>query len=450
MSEVKEWSSLLEFPGLDTSQQIKAAATLRVPPREDLASVPPFLIDSEVKSHLSNLYIPSTEEVALIQKFVGMAKAHRYRNYTDRKDYLRRVYARGADEPIFLEPVCLTGPAGVGKSSLMRAVQRILPAPLEITLGPAHGHTRVTSSWLITAEAKSSFAQMLGPYVRPERGDMPKDASKASARIIDKNAVALLMLDEMQFLTLSLTANTTTTNVLYKFSHLGSPLVYVANYSLCRLLQRRPEQDRQRLLASPAVLLPSTPDSEDWEQYLIAVTEALSPTLRVDLASVSPEIYEMTAGLKRLLTKLIRLAYTAAWQDGRRTVERKDLDAAYADFSYAEPRRQVHAMLLSTPSTKNEQYACPFPLPEKAAAQMAQVRAAARQRQLASKIQEDLTVRTERQAAAAIKKIASKSIVQNDTSTPAKPASRRNVRLSASELLATNARRYGGSDPMSK
>lgn len=443
MSEVKEWSSLLEFPGLDTSQQIKAAATLRVPARKDLASVPPFLIDSEVKSHLSNLYIPSIEEVALLQKFVGMAKAHRYRNYTDRKDYLRRVYARGADEPRFSEPVCLTGPAGVGKSSLVRAVQRILPAPLEITLGPEHGHTRVTSSWLITAQAKSSFAQMLGPYVRPERGDMPKDASKASARIIDKNAVALLMLDEIQFLTLSLTANTTATNVLYKFSHLGSPLVYVANYSLCRLLQRRPEQDRQRLLASPAVLLPSPPDSEDWEEYLNAVTEALSPTLCIDLASVAPEIYEMTAGLKRLLTKLIRLAYTAAWQDGRRTVQRKDFDSAYADISYAEPRRQVHAMLLANPSKQNVQYVCPFPLPAAAASQIERVRASVRERELASKIQEDLTVKTERQAAAAIKKIASKSKPSDKSPAPPKAAIRRNGRLSAAELLATNSRRHG-------
>jgi len=438
------WEALSSFPGLDTLEEIKAAATTRVAPRSDLGDLPSYLIDSEIKKHLAGLYIPSSEEATLIRKFVGMAKAHRARNYVDPKGYFQRLYHRGYQGNDFCAPACLTGPAGVGKSSLMRAVHRILPQSQEVNLGPQGGRLRASASWFICAQDRATVAKMLRPFVEAERIDAPKDSTQAVAGIIFKNAVSLIILDEMQFMTQSAQANTAVTKALYQFSHLGAPLVFVANYSLCSLLLRRPEQDRQRLLAAPLVLLPSRPDSEDWKNYLTAVTEALSPTLQVDLASQGFEMFERTAGLKRLLTYLICSAYATAWERGRRLVVASDLADAFASTAYAVHRKQVQAMLIEKPSKDNAQYQCPFPLAAATAAAVADDRAVARERRLAEELQKELLRPVAHQVAAHIQKISDKSRETLAAApTPKKPV-RRAGKLSAAELLQTEVQRKGG------
>ena len=438
------WKALSSFHGLDTPEEIKAAATTRVAPRSDLGDVPSYLIDSEVRKHLAGLYIPSSEEATLIQKFVGMARAHRARNYVDPKEYFHRLYHRGYQGNDFRAPVCLTGPAGVGKSSLMRAVHRILPQSQEVNLGPQGGRFRASASWFICAQDRSTVSKMLRPFVEAERIDAPKDTTQAVAGIIFKNAVSLIILDEMQFMTQSAQANTAVTKALYQFSHLGAPLAFVANYSLCNLLLRRPEQDRQRLLAAPLVLLPSRPDSEDWKNYLAAVTDALSPTLQVDLASQGFEMFERTAGLKRLLTYLICSAYATAWERGRRQVVASDLADAFASTAYAVHRKQVQAMLIEKPSKDNAQYQCPFPLAAATAAAVADDRAVARERRLAEELQKELLRPVAHQVAAHIQKISDKSRETLAAApTPKKPV-RRAGKLSAAELLQTEVQRKGG------
>lgn len=438
------WEALNSFPGLDTPEEIKAAATTRVAPRSDLGDVPAYLIDSEVRKHLAGLYIPSSEEVTLIQKFVGMARAHRARNYVDPKDYFQRLYHRGYQGNDFRAPVCLTGPAGVGKSSLMQAVHRILPQSQEVNLGPQGGRLRASASWFICAQDRSTVSKMLRPFVQAEWIDAPKDTTQAVAGIIFKNAVSLIILDEMQFMTQSAQANTAVTKALYQFSHLGAPLVFVANYSLCNLLLRRPEQDRQRLLATPSVLFPSRPDSEDWKNYLTAVTEALSPTLQVDLASRGFEMFEKTAGLKRLLIHLICSAYATAWERGRRQVAASDLAEAFGSTGYSVHRKQVQAMLIEKPSKTNAQYQCPFPLVAATAEAVANDRAVARERRLAEELQKELLRPIAHQAAAHIQKISDKSRETLAAApTPKKPV-RRAGKLSAAELLQTEVQRKGG------
>lgn len=400
------WEALNSFPGLDTPEEIKAAATTRVAPRSDLGDVPAYLIDSEVRKHLAGLYIPSSEEVTLIQKFVGMARAHRARNYVDPKDYFQRLYRRGYQGNDFRAPVCLTGPAGVGKSSLMQAVHRILPQSQEVNLGPQGGRLRVSASWFICAQDRSTVSKMLRPFVQAEWIDAPKDTTQAVAGIIFKNAVSLIILDEMQFMTQSAQANTAVTKALYQFSHLGAPLVFVANYSLCNLLLRRPEQDRQRLLATPSVLFPSRP--------------------------------------KRLLIHLICSAYATAWERGRRQVAASDLDEAFGSTGYSVHRKQVQAMLIEKPSKNNAQYQCPFPLVAATAEAVANDRAVARERRLAEELQKELLRPIAHQAAAHIQKISDKSRETLAAAPSPKKPVRRAGKLSAAELLQTEVQRKGG------
>ena len=59
------WEALNSFPGLDTPEEIKAAATTRVAPRSDLGDVPAYLIDSEVRKHLTGLYTVSYTHLTL-------------------------------------------------------------------------------------------------------------------------------------------------------------------------------------------------------------------------------------------------------------------------------------------------------------------------------------------------------------------------------------------------
>lgn len=360
---------------------------------------PKFGRKSLTKGMLSGQRLPTHQDLDILEQLVRTSLAYYETNYLDDQAYLERLYTpRESFVPPVQAPICLTGPAGIGKSSLLQAIGRLFPPPIELVPAPGHSPIRYTSLWSAQVFQRTSASSLLHHLIFPydDETKRPRNLSALAAKAAHRDGVALFLVDEMQFLTQSSTANTAITKFLYELSYVGIPLVFVANYSMCWLLQKRPEQDRQRLLANPIVMLPSQPDSHDWMTYLHAIKQVLGSTLQIDLQEERCTLYHLSAGLKRLAKQLFRHAYELAWKNGKRVVTMTDLEDAYNETSYAINRKQVEAML-SPHSKRSIEYKCPFPLPKITAQVLAQQQAEHQRRKILTSIQVSALTTKERE-----------------------------------------------------
>lgn len=426
------------FKKLDDLDFIKRAVTKVPTERHDITTIPAYQIKRRIGDLLSELYVPTTQDLALLRKVVHAAKAHCNVIYQSDQQYLEGLYTPHdafTATPQF--PICLTGPAGVGKTSLLSAMQRLLPAPSELDIGSQHDAIPIQSHWHVQVKGRTSFPELVAPFIQSELGGdnkRPRQSLSITTKKAFKSGVSLFLLDELQFLTQSASANTSVTKLLLQVSYIGIPFVFCANYSLCRLLLRRNEQDRQRLLSCPVVLTPSGPDSADWANYLSTLQRVLGESLRLDLHSERHTIYHLTAGLKRLVVQLLKSAYELAWQNAQHYVTRPDIEAAYNHTEYAVSREQAQAML--APHTiKSSAFTCPFPLPKIEAEELLRLQKRKQYEAIMEDVQRDSLSKSERKAQELIK--------QNNA--PKAPKAPKRKKLTVDELLQNHARRLNSS-----
>ncbi len=422
---------------LDNPEVIRQKVTKIPVVQSDMAAIPVHLISNHIGELLGALYVPTVQELDLLQKLAQTARAHCETTYQSDEKYFKGLYTHYDDLPVnFQAPICLTGPAGVGKTSVLLAMRRLLPEPCEIDLGYGHSPVSIHSHWHAQVQERSTVTALLEPLIRAEMDNANKKSKLAvslSAKIAFKSGVSLFMLDELQFLTQSASANTAVTKFLYQLCYLGMPFVFAANYSLCRLLQRRPEQDRQRLLSSPIVLTPSAPDSPDWANYLQAVQRLLGSSLQIDLHEERHTLHHLTAGLKRLVVHLLKLAYDLAWRDGNHHVGLLHIRQAYDCTQYAVNRQQAEVML-SPHSRRSAEYECPFPLPKVPADELIQAKNRAHTKKIMENIQRDALLQSEKKALG----------ITAPSKAPKQP---KRARLTADELRQSNLRRLNSGSP---
>ncbi|WP_141211464.1 hypothetical protein [Rhodoferax sp. TH121] len=171
-------------------------------------------------------------------------------------------------------------------------------------------------------------------------GDQLKTARKRAYR----DGVALLLADEFQFLTASASANTRITQTLLSMGYCGLPTVYVANHSLLHRLLRRPQEDRDRLLADLMILSPDTPESDDWSDTLAALIAVSPEIFRINPKTDAPQFHRYCAGIKRAAVGLLVEGYRIArsqTNDGRFTVNMEHIQSAYRSHLFFAHRIDI-------------------------------------------------------------------------------------------------------------
>lgn len=349
---------------------IKQKAIVRVPPLTRLYDMPIELACKHLEDALDEVFYPTQQCIIALSRLVGMAHAHCMATYSGPKAFLGGVYADKAPLRDFSFPVCLTGLAGIGKSKLLKAFNRIVGADQKIVVDSQHPAFPMQGAWTVRVQARSSPKDVLRALTGFE--GKAEELVEISRKMAFRNGIPLLMVDEFQFATGSENASARVTQMLLSLGYVGIPYLFAANFSLLRRLQRRPEEEQQRLLSDPIILLPDSWSSEDWRNTLEAQIEVAPKVLRFDPEKDARSLHGFTAGRKRAMAKLILLAFREE-HPYRRVINLSSLEQAFHSPQYASYREEVEMIakqsILNRPDKRRVDLWCPIPLPQDAAAE---------------------------------------------------------------------------------
>ncbi|MEJ5862290.1 transposase [Pseudomonas farsensis] len=337
-------------------------ATVRPAPIEDLESLAASQAADRFADALKQIFIPDQFSVDFILEVAGRAHAHSSRLASSR-DYQSALY-NPPEAEVF--PLCLTGLAGVGKSETIKALRRVLPGPIHAISEHALSEHLLVSHWYSSARGKAGGRQQLADFLGgSSKLNQAKLLIECRRRAIH-DGVSALILEELQH------ANTgagtaKVTDLLLTVANIGVPTYYVANYSLVHRLKDRNNEDKQRLLSDPRVMLPEPPDSATWREYIQECVAVSNYRIVVDVEMLTIELYRWTFGLKRLVVLLLKQAYLEARQAGRYEIQMQDISRAYLSTSYSVNRADVGKLqelaIQPRPGKKRLDLICPFEIP---------------------------------------------------------------------------------------
>lgn len=373
------WIEAFKIPADDR----RLSELLRVRPAPlNLAGMSATTAWRVIDDALKRMFGPSKQDLRIIRKIIDIFAAHASTYYADLAQYRRDARGR---PPLLIDPpmIMFTGPAGVGKSQLAAALDRLLcvrePVKVDEDLGPFHHRPVVrveVESNLSGSDMLNIIADSLG--LQHQYGRKTKnDAAHLRLRLYQRGCCGIIP-DEMQWLSRSDTSNAHAAKVLTQLAELRLPCLYVCNYSLGHKLARRPPEDVARFLSAPIIMLPEPFDSEDFSRHMADV-QSLFPEATFDIVPEqdSEEFHDMSFGLRRMVGRLYAFGYGRAVEErgGKRGEVRVTMDhirKVYESSDYEEDRKTVERSFsaLSGIETERRDYICPFELPPSDEARM--------------------------------------------------------------------------------
>ncbi len=355
------------FDGYTDLEGIRQRITVRPDPIEGLEPLQPWVAAEKFAEKLREIYIPNQFSLHFIQEMINLAQLHSLNTFSSEEAYNRKVM-NPPDTEVF--PICLNGLAGVGKSQTIAALMRAMPPPITFACDLFQGTVELTSFWYASARGKASGKQLLLDFVtggdHDGRGGNLKKLLVQSKKISNRDGVSLVVLDETQHINTGMGASNVT-DILLTVAAIGTPMLYVSNYSLIHKLFKRSSEDKQRLLSEPRVMLPDEPKSQDWFDYVKECVRVSGGLIKEFSDEFAAELYRSTFGIKRLAMLLLKAAYIECRTAGRKQIEVEDLFKAYRSSAYTSNALDVEdlQLLLINNGSKRVRLdlICPFDLP---------------------------------------------------------------------------------------
>jgi len=351
---------------------IRRRATVLATPVPGLTELPPEVAGKLLENALGQVYIPTDQGCELLQLFAETALAHSLVRYPSIGEFQGENYERGSElskTVVAGNLICLTGLGGEGKTALLAALRRVLPLDSEIFLDARDSKYPLQSIWSIQVQEKTGIKKLLmAMLARSGLTEFPCNDIPGLIGAAIKRAylcgTSLITVDETQFISKS-KASTLISNFLMNLQIVGPATIYACNYDLLYKLLRRAQQERHRLLARIVVLKPDSPDSESW-RTMIGEHNRVSPgILSFDPDSHGKLLYEFSAGNRRLVIQLVKIAYRISRKRRAPVVEKSDIEKAYLspDFAvYREEIKLLRQQALSNSKIKgHEDLWCPIP-----------------------------------------------------------------------------------------
>ncbi len=315
---------------------------------------------------LKAVFVATSQSRAIIRSELERAIAYGLVAYQDRITSLQRIYSP-TEERESQFPVVITGPSGTGKTELEGAIRRLLKGSHHIDLDEAHGPFPQEAYRSLRVKGMQSVLEFMKPLAKPEIAlgearvpvsDMPDEC----AAWLYRTGTCLLGVDELQFLTQSDNASTHISKVLMACMEIGVPWHYICNYSLGWRLMKRPHEITQRLQAHILILLPDPPASDDWIAILKEYQKIAAACFEFDLTSRALEFWNLSAGLKRDLVKLLVHAYRLSRHRQAKKVSWKDIQDAYTSDRFSKSRQDIELLIqyAAQGGELREDLRCPF------------------------------------------------------------------------------------------
>ena len=394
---------LRAFDVLQNEEILKERAKQTVPSLDGLAALPLEQACMQLDKALRTVFYPTAQCVSILKRLIGVAHAHCMTVYPDSKTFLAGVYSLKPPLPEFALPICLTGLAGVGKTELLRAFRRVLDTYCNVMFDREHPFP-ISRTWQVTVLARSTPKDVLRTLCQSEGS--PSALVEKCRKLAYRDSVSLLMADEFQFATGSESANARVSQMLLSLGYIGVPFVFAANYSLIRRLQRRPGEEQQRLLSSPIILCPDSPNSADWQNTLETQRDIAPDYFIFDPVQDAVTLHAYTAGRKRAMAHLLLLAFRSEYPKGGK-VDCQALRRAYHSTEYGGYREETELLVAQfiqkrqAPDRKD--LWCPFPLEADASVEFLNASIAAREARIAEAEITAALTQAERRAAIDLK-----------------------------------------------
>lgn len=367
MNSVSPWISRLEL--VNSIDAIKKHSRRPAQPLYDLHDATEDMACDRISRELNEIFVPTTSACELMRDFIQCGLSHAKTYYPTTKTFIQRCYGPEiCFEPTM--PIILSGPAGTGKSQLAKALVRMLGQETLIYPDPDHTAFPHVPVRRIAVHSQKSIYGILSllsspDYARTKTLKLSNDMVKHCVRWQYQSGVSLIIPDELQFLSQSTSANAFLASVILQLTYIGIPLVIIGNYSLLHRLLLRPQEERQRILGRPAIMLPDPPDSADWVEILEEYQRAVPEVYAFSFKEKKYELWNYCAGLKRELVKLLVLAYRQCRRQKLQSVTWADIEVAYRSFEFAAQRGDIEESIAHAieGKKKRKDLWCPLLLP---------------------------------------------------------------------------------------
>lgn len=324
---------------------IKKRVEISAKPLTGLSDKPAAVAAEALFEQLSGIYVVTDQLFELFEHFIGVSRRHCDIVYTDGGRFISDLYRAdvGIQKTMML-PIVMTGDAGGGKSEFSKALKRLYPSNSFHEVDDIHSSFALEALWNTSVENGMSVRDIVASFVPGEANGKLKSLIATLRRRAFMIGVSLATIDESQFIALSKEASSTAVKLLYAVMALFVPLLYVANFSHYRQLQSRPPQDRQRLLLARTIVFRLEASGSPGWLAMLAEFRKVTPELAmlIDLQAV---VHAYTAGVPRLVVRLLSGAYLACRARMSSLIEAADLLSAYLSTTYAADREDVEEML---------------------------------------------------------------------------------------------------------
>jgi energy-coupling factor transporter ATP-binding protein EcfA2 len=318
----------------------------------------PYLVRLEVKKLLEDRIVITPNLIAAAEKIIDHFEFYAKSRYPSGQEFARRLHLCDAElialHPA-MEPICITGLSGVGKSTLVRLLIALLDQR-KLTIEIEVGTFPLTALDVLKLGNASIAATVVSRSSLTDPAWVPKNRAKLDAYMRAAYASGLLgfCVDEFQFATSSSNANAKVTNILLGLCSYGVPWFYVCNYSLLKKLLGRNHEDRARILANIHRVDPISSQSDEGPRYVRVLLSGLEDKFDIDSEDFCRKTIGYSGGLARNISHLLSIACgVASNETGDFQVTGDHIDAAYRSEDYSSYRADVEALNRTSQSRAN-------------------------------------------------------------------------------------------------
>lgn len=357
MDNENPWVS--RFDHLLTRDQLKVALDMKIEP-----SANPFKLSIEdlcmrFRVQCRETFYPTEQCIDAAEHIVSVARAFAQHSYPNKKHFLKQIYSEELDF-FDVKPIVLSGFAGMGKSSLLRAVSRAIGKTESIKVDDLHPPFQMSSAFMLTIQERISLTQVMASITGvSHRTDNPLRLTK---KVVYQNGIPLLFVDEFQFLATSASANTLIAKLLLGISYIGIPFTYAANFSMIDKLLKRPEEEKQRIISDVIVIEPDHHNSVCWRKTIEYILNVAPELFEINIEESAKRLFDMTAGRKRALVELV-IESIRQRKNNLSKVTMKEIETTFKSSKYATYRLDTEIitsqLVVGRPSKGRRDLWCP-------------------------------------------------------------------------------------------